>query len=106
MLSAEDREIAREVRGRLSDFVTIEEFRVYGSRARGDAADDSDFDVYVVVEDITPALRQRIEEVIWEVGFERSRVISAIVVTRDQVERGAFGANPLLRVIEREGVAI
>jgi len=106
MLSPYDQEVARELRKGLSALVKIEEFWVYGSRARGDATEDSDFDVYLVVEDLTPALRQRIDEVICEVGFERDRVITAIVATRDQIERGPFGANPLLRVIERQGIAI
>lgn len=106
MLTPEDEDVARELRERLSGLVRIEEFRVYGSRARGDAADDSDFDVYLVVESLTPALRERIDEVMFEVGFERDRVVSAIVTTRDQVERGAFGANPLLQVIEQEGIQI
>jgi len=106
MLSPEDEKVARELRGRLSGFAKIEEFWVYGSRARGDATEESDFDIYLVVEDLTPLSRQKIDEVIWEVGFERDRVITAIVVTRDQIERGPFGANPLLRLIEQEGVAI
>jgi hypothetical protein len=40
------------------------------------------------------------------VGFERDRVITSIVATREQVEHGPFGANPLLQVIEREGIVI
>jgi predicted nucleotidyltransferase len=106
MLSPDDQEIARELRKRLSAVVKIEGFWVYGSRARGDATEDSDFDIYLVVEDLTLALRQGIDEVIWEVGFERDRVISAIVATREQVERGPFGANPLLRVIEQQGIPV
>ena len=106
MLSPEDEDVARELRGRLLAFVKVEEFWVYGSRARGDATDDSDFDVYLVVDNLTRTLRQRIDEVVWEVGFERDRVIAAIVVTREQIERGPFGANPLLRVIEREGIQV
>lgn len=106
MLTPEDRAVALELRKRVSALVKIEEFWVYGSRARGDATEDSDFDIYVVVEELTPGLRKRIDEVIWEVGFERDRVITAIVATRDQIERGPFGANPLLRIIEEEGAQI
>ncbi len=106
MLSPQDDEVARELRGRLSTLVKVEEFWVYGSRARGDASEESDFDVYLVVENLAPLLRRQIDEAVWEVGFERDRVITAIVVTREQIERGPFGANPLLRVIEREGVRI
>ncbi len=106
MLTPEDLEVARELRRRLSAIVKIEDFRVFGSRARGDAIDDSDLDVYLVVESLTPAIRGQIDEVMWEVGFERDRVVSIIVATRQQIDRGPFGANPLLRIIEREGVRV
>jgi uncharacterized protein len=106
MLRPDDEQIARELRSRLSSIVTIEEFWVYGSRARGDATDESDFDVYLVVQNLTPALRREIDEVMWKVGFDWDRIITSIVATREQVERGPFGANPLLLAIEREGVAI
>jgi uncharacterized protein len=53
---------------------------------------------------VTAELRRRISEIAWEVGFEADRVISTIVTTRDQLEHGAMGANPLILNIEREGI--
>ena len=40
----------------------------------------------------------------WEVGFEMDRVISTVVTTRTELERGAMGANPLVLNVEREGI--
>ncbi len=42
MLSRVDRNIANEFRRRLEQVVPIRDFVVFGSRARGDAAPDSD----------------------------------------------------------------
>jgi predicted nucleotidyltransferase len=104
MLTKTDRRIAREFQRRLAAIVPVLDLRVFGSRARGDAAPDSDLDVFIEVEEFTPELRQRISEVAWEVGFEMDRVISTVVATRDQLEHGAMGANPLVLHVEQEGV--
>ncbi|MFN2226068.1 MAG: nucleotidyltransferase domain-containing protein [Anaerolineae bacterium] len=103
-LADRDRRIAREFRQRLAEITPIRDLVVFGSRARGDAAPDSDMDVFIELEEATPELRERISEIAWEVGFERDRVITTIVATRDDLEHGALGASPLVLNIEREGV--
>lgn len=105
-LTATDREIARELRQRLAQGVQIEDFRVFGSRVRGEATPESGLDIYLVVTELTPALRRWIDEIAWEVGFDRDRVISTLVTTRRGLEQGPFGAQPVVRTIEREGIPI
>jgi predicted nucleotidyltransferase len=104
MLTETDRQITNEFHRRLIAATPVLDLRVFGSRARGDAVPDSDLDIFIEVETLTPSLRQRISEIAWEVGFEFDRVISTIVATHDQLEHGAMGASPLLLNIEREGV--
>lgn len=106
MLTATDHATAQVLRRRFAAIVPLIDFRVYGSRARGDANDESDFDVYVLVEALTSTQRQLLDEIAWEVGLEYDRVITPVVATREQVEHGAFGANPLRHVIEREGIVV
>lgn len=104
MLTETDRQIVRKFQRRLSDVMPILDLRVFGSRARGDAAPDSDLDVFIELEACTPELRRRISEIAWEVGYEMDRVISTVVTTRDELDYGAMGANPLILHIEREGI--
>ena len=99
-----DLRIAREFRRRLAAIAPVRDLRVFGSRARGDAAPGSDLDLFIELDEATPELRKQISEIAWEVGFERGRVISTLVATRDELERGAMGANPLILSIEREGI--
>jgi predicted nucleotidyltransferase len=104
MLAETDRRIVREFQRRLAAIVPVVDLRVFGSRARGDAAPDSDLDVFIELEESTPDLRRRISEIAWEVGFDMDRVISTVVTTSAELEEGAMGANPLVLNVEREGV--
>lgn len=103
MLSDYDRETARELRMRLAAEIPVRDLVVFGSRARGDAGDDSDLDVFIELEDVIPSFRRRISDIAWEVGFARDRVISTIVATREQLA-GALGVSPLMRDIREHGV--
>ena len=104
MLSQADRKIAREFQRRLEAIVPVLDLRVFGSRARGEATFGSDLDVFIEVEQLSPDLQRRIEDIAWEVGFELDRVITTLVATRDQLAYGPLGASPLVLNIEREGV--
>jgi len=106
ILTETDRQIVREFQRRLAAIASVLDLRVFGSRARGDAAPDSDLDVFVELEACTPELRRRISEIAWEVGFEMDRVISTVVTTRAELELGAMGANPLALNVAREGIRL
>ncbi len=109
-LSKADRETIAQFRHCLTAKVPIVDLYLFGSRARGDAEPDSDFDMFIVLDVNTPnclpELRQQIDDVAWEVGFEKNRIISTIVTTPYQLKYGAMGANPLIQQIEQEGIRI
>ncbi len=49
----------------------IQELILYGSRVRGDAADDSDLDLVALVDEKTPELKIALDEIAYSVMWDR-----------------------------------
>jgi len=101
-----DYEIARKLKEKLSEVVNIIDFKVFGSRARGDADEYSDMDVFIEVESINKLLKRRIYKIAWEVGFENFMVISLLVFTRYEIEKSPMKVSPIVKNIAEEGIKV
>jgi uncharacterized protein len=98
--------IAREFKRRLSGIIRLLDFSVFGSRARGDAQEGADMDVFVEVETLDKDLKERIQDIAWEVGYENSLVISPLIFTRDELENSPLRSSPIVRAIAQEGLRV
>lgn len=105
-LSHQDYEIARELKERLSRLAPLVDFRIFGSRARGDADRDSDMDVFVEFEETDRHLEELVSDASWEIGFRWGLVISPLVFSRHEVEKSALRSSPIVKAIAEEGVRI
>jgi len=101
-----DRGVALELKNRLAGLVQLVDFCVFGSRARGDAMEDSDMDVFIEVENLDKDLKERVQDAAWEVGFENFMVISPLIFTRDELENSPLRSSPIVRAIKEEGALI
>jgi predicted nucleotidyltransferase len=86
--------------------VPFQRIVLFGSRARGDADAESDFDVLVVVEHLDRPLRVTISRCAWEAGFEDCLLIVPVVVTKEEIEQGAFRSSLLMQAIREEGITL
>jgi len=106
MMTPKDLKVAAELRRKLAEVAPLLDFRIFGSRARGDADEYSDLDVFIKVERIDHKMRERIEDVIWEVGFNNFIVISPLIFTRDEIENTALRSSAIVKNITEEGVSL
>jgi uncharacterized protein len=82
------------------------DFRVFGSKARGDADPDSDIDVMIELEDYTPEIESAIDDLIFDINLSHDCFISTVMFSRKELEEGPLSESPLYKVISREGIRI
>ncbi len=96
------REFAARVRKALGSH--LKELVLFGSRARGDARPDSDYDVLVVVDERSVALRDRLLDVEVDMLTHAGAHFASLFRSVDEWARAK--GYPLARNIAREGVAL
>ncbi|HCG01548.1 MAG TPA: DNA polymerase III subunit beta [Chloroflexi bacterium] len=87
---------------RLIDAYQPERIYLFGSKARGDAGPDSDFDLLVVVSDTAPADRQR-SRLAYEVLRGTGIAADVLVSTRGAFDSRLHLAASLPATVMREG---
>jgi len=104
-MTEEDLRILKEFASRVRRMFPEASIWAFGSRARGEAAPDSDLDVCVVVDELDEARDREITTAAWEVGFAAGVVISTLTFSRDEFTAGPLASSPIVREIRRNGVA-
>lgn len=102
-----ENEIIREFKQRLRDRIGPCHLVLFGSRARGDAQDDSDMDVLVELDQpVDDAIRSKVSECAWEACLFKGIVLTTIPVNRREWLEGPESASLLAIAIRREGIEV
>ena len=70
MMKQRDRAMVDVFASRLRAIYPTARIWAFGSRTRGDAAEDSDLDICVVLDELDAEVRGAVSHVAWEIGFE------------------------------------
>ena len=98
--------IKTEVKKRILEIYPAARIIFYGSRARGDAREDSDWDFLVIVNenDYSAGLSDRIRDSIFEYSTEINEDLMAFVNTKEHIWK--FQLAPFYQNIKREGIEL
>ena len=105
MMSKEDRRILDEFKDRVRKRFSDAQIWAFGSRARGEATWESDFDLLIVLNKIDQKIGRWVRDIAWEVGFENDRVITTVLIEREQFEHGPMSESTLVDNVLREGIS-
>lgn len=99
--------LLKRCKSAIRQIVPDAEVILYGSRARRDAREDSDYDVIVVVNGpVDMALEDRIGVSVYPLQLETGALITLIVYSREDWDSPLYRAMPLHKNVEREGVVL
>ena len=76
----------------------------FGSRARGDAALESDYDCLLVFREVTPALKRDLDRLASDWLLESGIVFSWVAISKSDLER--FRYEPFIQNARREGIIL
>lgn len=105
-MTEQDRAIVQEFRDRIAKHYKVLDCKLFGSRAVGQAAPDSDYDVFLLLEKVDSEREKIIQEISWEVGFRHDVVLSVIPYSIQEVSSPASRYSLFLQNVRKEGIAV
>lgn len=83
------------------------EFKLFGSKVRGIADEESDLDVLIILPcDVTPEIRRQIIYTVFDINLEFETNISALIVSKIEWKNKPFSLLPIHAFIEGEGIPL
>ena len=83
------------------------EIILYGSRARGTASEDSDYDLIVLVDTPDSAdMTDRIRSSVYPIELDTGAMLTVLVYSKAEWKSPVFEAMPFHKNVERDGVLL
>jgi len=80
--------------------------KLFGSKARGEAGEESDIDIFIVVDERLPVIEDHIIDVAFNLNLKYGVYISPRVVAERILKDPVWKATLFLQQVERDGVAL
>jgi uncharacterized protein len=106
MLKSEEREMLKRFKKEVGKVLgdRLDRVVLFGSRSRGDAAPDSDFDLLVTVQNLQETDRERVFEIAADLSLDYNTVLAVLVVPANDFTEDRYFY--LYENIQKEGQVV
>ncbi len=109
-MNEKDKALIGEFKNRLSSDLKahLKQIIIYGSRAKGDAPEDSDLDVIALVEHKTPELERELDDIVYQVMWDHDfrPIISLKVFGESEFHDALKRGFSYYRNVNKEGITV
>lgn len=100
-----DAEFLQRVKRSVHEIDPHAEVWLFGSRARGDAHEDSDWDFLILTnEPVDRVFKRRLRDHLYDIGFESGRVIGTVIQNKTVWED--LAVTDLYQNVREDGIAV
>lgn len=97
-------EFTREVKNFLGDNLIV--IKLFGSKVKGKAEPGSDIDIYLLLKEVSPRVRDFIYDIAFNINLKYDLYISPRIISKELYENPIFKITPFIQSIEQEGITI
>jgi len=105
-LKANETLALKELKESLSQRYGFLDFRIFGSKVRGQDTPDSDIDVMIELAEYNPSIAAEIDDIIFDINLAHDTFISAVIFGKKEIEEGPLSESPIYKVCKQEGVPL
>jgi predicted nucleotidyltransferase len=99
-----EKKALKELQENLRNNYNLVDFKLYGSKSKGTDQPESDLDVMIILEDLSPEIESEIDDLIFEINLRYDCLITSLYFSRGELEYGALSESPIYKKIKQEGV--
>ena len=104
---AADVELLRRCKEAIREVVPDSDVILYGSRARGDAGEHSDYDVLIIVNGpVSMRLKEKILSKVYPLELETGAMLTLTSYSKERWDSPLYRAMPFHKNVDREGVLL
>ena len=96
----------RDLKELLSRKFDLIEFRLFGSKVRGESDFESDIDVMIELAETNPDIEAQIDDIVYEINLKNDSFISTIIFSKKELEEGPMTESPIYKIIQKEGIPL